>query len=189
MAKYVCPICDQPMTNKHFCTKCGSIVKEPYIREANYFLNERHPEYETECSYHMGDKVVTRQQLLDHMNGMMEDEQDAPAPQQASIPNQPRAGSSVPQLNMEDTQKYLKNMTEFGHSSLHDAAELLKGCNIEIGGIVKNKGIFERVNESPKTQGTKKVPTLVLLVFFFIFLNIFSGVIVPFLRYIMDLLS
>lgn len=53
MIKRICPICDQEMKSAHYCRNCRSWVKQPYVREANYYLNERHPKTETACSYHM----------------------------------------------------------------------------------------------------------------------------------------
>lgn len=52
MVRKICPICDQVMKTSHFCTNCRSWVKHPYVREVNYYLNERHPENEAACSYH-----------------------------------------------------------------------------------------------------------------------------------------
>lgn len=55
MAIYVCPICDHKMKSKHFCTSCRSYIKEPFVREMTYYLNERHPENEINCTYHMSE--------------------------------------------------------------------------------------------------------------------------------------
>lgn len=50
---YTCPICDQVMKSKHFCRNCMQFVRTPYVREVTYYLNERHPQDETNCEYHM----------------------------------------------------------------------------------------------------------------------------------------
>lgn len=50
---YTCPICDQVMKSKHFCRNCMQFVRTPYVREVTYYLNERHPQGETNCEYHM----------------------------------------------------------------------------------------------------------------------------------------
>lgn len=52
MVKKICPICDQVMKLPHYCPNCRSWVREPYVREVTYYLNERHPEQESFCSYH-----------------------------------------------------------------------------------------------------------------------------------------
>ncbi|MBT9775686.1 hypothetical protein GPL15_04055 [Clostridium sp. MCC353] len=52
MKKRICPVCDHEMHSAHYCRICRSWVKEPYIREVRYYLNETHPKEETDCSYH-----------------------------------------------------------------------------------------------------------------------------------------
>lgn len=58
MKKRICPICDQVMHSAHYCSACRSWVKEPYIMEVNYYLNESHPKTEAECSYHNDAETV-----------------------------------------------------------------------------------------------------------------------------------
>ena len=52
MVQRICPICDQVMKHSHYCRNCRSWVRQPFEREVTYYLNERHPENETACSYH-----------------------------------------------------------------------------------------------------------------------------------------
>ncbi|MCI8660390.1 MAG: hypothetical protein HFG54_09125 [Lachnospiraceae bacterium] len=52
MIQKICPICDQVMKGSHYCRNCKSWVKHPYVREVNYYLNERHPQKETGCTFH-----------------------------------------------------------------------------------------------------------------------------------------
>ena len=58
MKKRICPVCDQEMHSPHYCRICKSWVKEPYIREVNYYLNAAHPKGETGCTYHNDEKPV-----------------------------------------------------------------------------------------------------------------------------------
>lgn len=58
MAQKICPICDQVMKSAHYCRTCKSWVKHPYVREATYYLNERHPQTETQCSYHDNESLM-----------------------------------------------------------------------------------------------------------------------------------
>ena len=51
MKTKVCPCCDQPITGM-YCKGCRKIVWKPVEQEIKYFLNTRHPEFETDCSYH-----------------------------------------------------------------------------------------------------------------------------------------
>lgn len=52
MVQKICPICDQVMHGQHYCRSCRSWVKEPYVRDVTYYLNESHPAGEIGCSYH-----------------------------------------------------------------------------------------------------------------------------------------
>lgn len=58
MVQRFCPVCDQRMHTKHYCKICKSWVKHPYVRETGYYLNERHPADEADCSYHGGSRDV-----------------------------------------------------------------------------------------------------------------------------------
>lgn len=52
MKKSVCPYCDQVMKYPGYCSFCRRPVLHPETREINYYLNERHPAVEENCSYH-----------------------------------------------------------------------------------------------------------------------------------------
>ena len=52
MIQKICPICSKTMEFSHYCRNCRSWVKQPYIQNVNYYLNERHPDHERNCSYH-----------------------------------------------------------------------------------------------------------------------------------------
>ncbi len=52
MKKNTCPVCDQTMKYPYYCSHCHKIVLHPNVQEITYFLNERHPQEEDDCSYH-----------------------------------------------------------------------------------------------------------------------------------------
>lgn len=52
MIRKICPICDQTMKSAHYCRNCRTWVSAPIVRDVDYYLNERHPSWETDCSYH-----------------------------------------------------------------------------------------------------------------------------------------
>lgn len=52
MIRRICPICDQMMKSAHYCSNCKAFVKNPYIRNTDYYLNERHPADAHDCTYH-----------------------------------------------------------------------------------------------------------------------------------------
>jgi hypothetical protein len=99
MMKRICPICDQVMKLPHYCDTCRSFVKDPWIRDVTYYLNERHPENEGGCSYHGGlevdpgkdniwDVITAKQTIQKRMADRM-DRMEHQTPQQAQ-PNVPR---------------------------------------------------------------------------------------------------
>lgn len=52
MVQRICPVCDQIMKSPHYCRTCRHWVKNPWVRDVDYYLNERHPQNETNCAYH-----------------------------------------------------------------------------------------------------------------------------------------
>jgi len=61
MIKRICPVCDQVMSSAHYCKNCRQFVKNPWVREVGYYLNERHPSEDHTCSYHDDPFEVDRQ--------------------------------------------------------------------------------------------------------------------------------
>ena len=51
MKTKICPCCDQPIKGI-YCKGCRKIVLNPVEQNITYYLNTRHPEHETDCSYH-----------------------------------------------------------------------------------------------------------------------------------------
>lgn len=62
MIKKLCPVCDQVMQSSNYCRTCHRFVRNPYIRDINYYLNESHPRNDADCSYHNGPTV--QQQMM-----------------------------------------------------------------------------------------------------------------------------
>lgn len=56
MVRRICPTCDQVMCSAHYCKTCGKWVKHPYVRDVTYYLNERHPAEEANCTYHTAEQ-------------------------------------------------------------------------------------------------------------------------------------
>ncbi len=51
MKQKICPVCDGKLKG-NYCPFCHKIVKNPVEWDVAYYLNERHPEWETGCDYH-----------------------------------------------------------------------------------------------------------------------------------------
>ncbi|MDO4267659.1 MAG: hypothetical protein Q4C73_04225 [Eubacteriales bacterium] len=93
MQKRICPVCDQVMRSAHYCRNCRSWVKNPWIRDVTYYLNERHPEDETSCSYHGSAGEVMRTETVPtggwtRTGGAAEKKAQ---PKRSAVPNQPRS--------------------------------------------------------------------------------------------------
>lgn len=73
MVKRICPVCDQVMERQHYCKHCRQIVKNPWVREVGYYLNERHPSNEHACSYH--EDPFEADSLREKRNWTLADEQ------------------------------------------------------------------------------------------------------------------
>ncbi|MBQ7795678.1 MAG: hypothetical protein IJ374_03850 [Lachnospiraceae bacterium] len=64
MKTKICPCCDQPITGI-YCKGCRKIVLNPVEQDIKYFLNRRHPEFETDCSFH--GNTATDVRTADHV--------------------------------------------------------------------------------------------------------------------------
>lgn len=51
MKQKICPICDGKLKG-NYCPFCRKIVRNPVEWDVAYYLNERHPQWETGCNYH-----------------------------------------------------------------------------------------------------------------------------------------
>lgn len=81
MVRRICPTCDQVMSSAHYCGTCRKWVKNPWVREVTYYLNERHPAVEADCTYHTAEQNRAS---------------DAAWKQRAMQGHNPAAGSKVP---------------------------------------------------------------------------------------------
>jgi hypothetical protein len=45
MMKKICPVCDLPVNETNYCPRCRKIVRQPVLWNADYYLNERRPDY------------------------------------------------------------------------------------------------------------------------------------------------
>lgn len=79
MKKNVCPYCDQVMKYPGYCSFCRRPVLHPETREINYYLNERHPAVEENCSYHGRLPGGNREKI--HSGGSRHTSSDASASQ------------------------------------------------------------------------------------------------------------
>lgn len=43
MKRKICPVCDLPVNEANYCTRCKKIIRRPVMWEMNYYLNEKLP--------------------------------------------------------------------------------------------------------------------------------------------------
>lgn len=46
MVKKICPVCELPVNEVNYCTRCRRLVRRPVMWEVDYYLNERHTAFE-----------------------------------------------------------------------------------------------------------------------------------------------
>ena len=63
MIKKMCPVCDLPVNAGNYCPRCRRVIRNPYTQNVDYYLNERHPEHETECGFHKIGRASCRERV------------------------------------------------------------------------------------------------------------------------------
>ncbi|MFT4106475.1 MAG: hypothetical protein QM657_12000 [Lacrimispora sp.] len=59
MMKKICPVCDSLLGNTNYCRQCRRVVRQPLMRNADYYLNEMRPESRSD-----GEKQTERNAVL-----------------------------------------------------------------------------------------------------------------------------
>lgn len=104
MIQKICPVCDQVMKHAHYCSGCRSWVKEPVTMNVTYYLNERHPEKETHCSYHNAEPA-TEKKVSGKQKTSVWESQNRQTPQTKSHSRPRPANSAWSQPKMQETRK------------------------------------------------------------------------------------
>ncbi len=86
----ICPICDQKMTGAHYCVHCRQWIRNPLTINVNYYLNERHPDTEHDCSYHDYDDPAYKMPSPQTVPNQAARTAVPNRPVRKVIPNQPR---------------------------------------------------------------------------------------------------
>lgn len=108
MLQKVCPVCDQVMKHAHYCSGCRSWVKEPVTIDVTYYLNERHPEKETHCSYHNAEPALEKKTSRKQKPKVWES-QNRQTPQTKSSSKQRPANTAWSQPKTQETRKTALN--------------------------------------------------------------------------------
>ena len=61
MIKKICPICDLPVNEMNYCSRCRRVIRQPFLWRSDYYLNERRPDYENSRDLHKPDSPGNHQ--------------------------------------------------------------------------------------------------------------------------------
>lgn len=61
MIKKICPICDLPVNEMNYCSRCRRVIRQPSLWRSDYYLNERRPDYENSRDLHKPDSPGNHQ--------------------------------------------------------------------------------------------------------------------------------
>lgn len=87
MKQKICPTCDGKLKG-NYCPFCHKIVRKPLEWDVRYYLNERHPDWETNCDYHGEPQVLEQAENIESDN-----------------PYKRSSKRAVPQINVSPTEK------------------------------------------------------------------------------------
>ncbi len=145
----ICPICDQKMTKPHYCDHCRQRIKTPLTINVDYYLNERHPDTEHDCSYHDYNDPAYN----------MPSQQTAWQPDRQIKPNQPRRRQVIPNVPRRAQSGIPGQMSmPFGQKKTYPAAS----------------GAPAPSSSASRTSGHKTAPIIALIVIFIIAASLMS---------------
>lgn len=110
MKQKICPICDGKLKG-NYCPFCHKIVRKPLEWDVRYYLNERHPDWETTCDYHSEPQVLEQAEGAGSASafGMSGDQetifQSAQPDIESDNPYKRSSKRAAPKINVSSTEK------------------------------------------------------------------------------------
>ena len=110
MKQKICPTCDGKLKG-NYCPFCHKIVRKPLEWDVRYYLNERHPDWETNCDYHGESQVLEQAESAGSASAfnMSEGQETVFQSAQPDIefdnPYKRSSKRAVPQINVSPTEK------------------------------------------------------------------------------------
>lgn len=110
MKQKICPTCDGKLKG-NYCPFCHKIVRKPLEWDVRYYLNERHPDWETNCDYHGESQVLEQAESAGSASAfnMSEGQETVFQSAQPDIefdnPYKSSSKRAVPQINVSPTEK------------------------------------------------------------------------------------
>ena len=163
MKQKYCPYCDQKMTSGLYCSGCKRIVWHPYVQDVDYYLNERHPQHESDCLYHDGGSEYpgSRASSTDSYAGVFKGNGTSTSTQGGKKKTNREKKAADPFQNMGNRMAGQRNAFEHMKSQLEQYRSQADTCQSGTYSSQSAKNIMDRVNSE---RGRKKPFTSILIV-------------------------
>ena len=163
MKQRYCPYCDQKMTSGLYCSGCKRIVWHPYVQDVDYYLNERHPQHESDCLYHDGGSEYpgSRASSTDSYAGVFKGNGTSTSTQGGKKKTNREKKAADPFQNMGNRMAGQRNAFEHMKSQLEQYRSQADTCQSGTYSSQAAKNIMDRVNSE---RGRKKPFTGILIV-------------------------
>lgn len=163
MKQRYCPYCDQKMTSGLYCSGCKRIVWHPYVQDVDYYLNERHPQHESDCLYHDGGSEYpgSRASSTDSYAGVFKGNGTSTSTQGGKKKTNREKKAAEPFQNMGNRMTGQRNAFEHMKSQLEQYRSQADTCQSGTYSSQSAKNIMDRVNSE---RGRKKPFTGILIV-------------------------
>lgn len=163
MKQRYCPYCDQKMTSGLYCSGCKRIVWHPYVQDVDYYLNERHPQHESDCLYHDGGSEYPGSSAsgTDSYAGVFKGNGTSTSTQGGKKKTNREKKAADPFQNMGNRMTGQRNAFERMKSQLEQYRSQADTCQSGTYSSQSAKNIMDRVNSE---RGRKKPFTSILIV-------------------------
>ena len=163
MKQRYCPYCDQKMTSGLYCSGCKRIVWHPYVQDVDYYLNERHPQHESDCLYHDGGSEYPGSSAsgTDSYAGVFKGNGTSTSTQGGKKKTNREKKAAEPFQNMGNRMTGQRNAFEHMKSQLEQYRSQADTCQSGTYSSQSAKNIMDRVNSE---RGRKKPFTGILIV-------------------------
>ena len=151
------------MTSGLYCSGCKRIVWHPYVQDVNYYLNERHPQHESDCLYHDGGREYPGSSAsgTDSYAGIFKGNGTSTRIQGGKKKTNREKKTVDPFQNMGNRMTGQRNAFEHMKSQLEQYRGQADTCQNRSYSSQSSKNIMDRVNSE---RGLKKPFTGILIV-------------------------
>ena len=151
------------MTSGLYCSGCKRIVWHPYVQDVDYYLNERHPQHESDCLYHDGGSEYPGSSAsgTDSYAGVFKGNGTSTSTQGGKKKTNREKKAAEPFQNMGNRMTGQRNAFEHMKSQLEQYRSQADTCQSGTYSSQSAKNIMDRVNSE---RGRKKPFTGILIV-------------------------